>query len=466
MKNIAAFTHTELTDILGLNSRNLPGNCIGISTDSRSIEPGNLYVPLIGEQFDGHAFIEDIISKGACGTLIQESKLSTLTCNVDETPHIIVPDTLHALGALAHAYRKRFDIPIFAIAGAAGKTSTKDCAAHVLSTRKKTLKTIANYNNQIGVPLMMFMLNNEHESAVIEIGTNEPGEIAILTAMLAPTHGLITNIGKEHLEKLIDLDGVEKEETALFAWLEQCGGTRLINMNDERLSPYAHGPRVMSYALDEIADIFAHWTLNDAGLVQMTIQSYHQSEVVNLSLPGKVGAMTAIAAACIGLACEMSIKEIAEALHSYDAPVYTGYGRMARTMMNDIIILNDSYNANPASMITALETLQSMPCIGKRIALLGDMRELGASSIQEHVNLLNNVNSYCDVCIVTGQEFHSAMTSMQLNNDRILYAKSKDECAALIHQLAISGDIVLIKGSRGIKLEQVLEQWRNLFEQS
>lgn len=458
MNNSASFSQEELLSILGDNTQNPPSNCIGISTDSRNIVAGNLYIPLKGEHFDGHAFISDAVSKGAIGVLIQEDACSEIQ-GIDQIPHIIVSNTLHALGQLAHAHRRKFDIPIIAIAGAAGKTSTKDCAAHIVGTLKRTLKTTANYNNQVGVPLMMLQLDATHEAAVIEIGTNEPGEIAILSAMLAPTHGLITNIGKEHLEKLKDLDGVEKEETALFTWLEQCGGTRLINLNDERLKTYANGPRIATYALDMDADIHAKWELNEQGLAIITLESQQSTEIIQLNLPGKVGAMTAIAGACIGLTIGLKISRIADSLRSYEAPVYTGYGRMSKIMLGDIIVLNDSYNANPASMMTALETLSSMPTKGKRIAILGDMRELGDSSGEEHRNLLSKIVDYCDDCIVTGPEFFKATQDSIYNC--ITYADSAEECAQLIHAKAMSGDIVLIKGSRGIQLEKVLEHWHH-----
>jgi len=458
MNNFAAFSQEELLSLLGNRTQYPPSNCIGISTDSRNIIEGNLYIPLKGEHFDGHAFISDALQNGAIGVLIQEDACADIP-GIEHIPHIIVSNTLHALGQLAHAHRRRFDIPIIAIAGAAGKTSTKDCAAHILGTQKQTLNTIANYNNQVGVPLMILQLNESHEAAVIEIGTNEPGEIALLSAMVAPTHGLITNIGKEHLEKLIDLDGVEKEETALFTWLEQCGGTRLINVQDERLKSYAKGPRFVTYALDSEADIHAKWELNEQGFATITLAAHHTSETIQLNLPGKVGAMTAIAGACIGLTIGMTLHQIADALRCYIAPEYTGYGRMSRIMIGDITVLNDTYNANPASMMTALETLYSMPTSGKRIAILGDMRELGDSSAEEHFNLLGKVADYCDDCIVTGPEFQKAFQNT--SHDCILFAESSEECAQIIDAKAKTGDIVLIKGSRGIQLEHVLEHWRH-----
>lgn len=459
MNNTASFTQSELISILGKNSSNLPGDCHGISTDSRQIIEGNMYVPLKGERFDGHAFIDDAVKKGAKAVLIEQDSID-LVQHIDDIPHIIVHDTLHGLGKLAHHHRMRFDIPIIAIAGAAGKTSTKDCAAHVLGSIKNTLKTHANHNNQIGVPLTMLMISEQHEAAVIEIGTNEPGEIDILSTMLAPTHGLITNIGKEHLEKLLDLDGVEKEETALFSYLEQCGGTRLINLNDERLSSYARGPRFLTYGLEISADIHATWTLNEFGLAEIQLSTAHGSENVQLTLPGKVGALTAIASACIGFSCGMQLSMIAEALRNYEAPAYTGYGRMAKEMINGVIVLNDSYNANPASMKTALETLHAMPTNGSRIAVLGDMRELGESALDEHRQLLEQVSGFCDECIITGPEFSRAITSLEITPKNIIKAEDAIGCARLVKALAKPGDIVLIKGSRGIKLEQVLEHWR------
>lgn len=465
MINSASFSQAELLSILGSLSSLLPNDCKGISTDSRTVQPGNLYIPLKGEQFDGHAFIHEAIEKGAIGCLIQHDCLQGIP-DPSSIPHIIVEHTIQALGSLAHHHRKRFDIPIIAIAGAAGKTSTKDCAAHVLGTCKHTLKTMANYNNQIGVPLTMLMLEDNHEAAVIEIGTNEPGEIEILSSMLAPTHGLITNIGKEHLEKLIDLDGVEKEETALFQWLERHGGTRLININDERLKTFAQGPRYITYALDNPADLHATWHLSDQGFAEMELHTAHANEKATLSLPGKVGALTAIAAASIGMACGMTLQQIAQALDNYEAPLYTGYGRMMMTHIDEIIVLNDSYNANPASMMTALETLSAMPCIGKRIAILGDMRELGTTSQEEHRTLLQQVVDYCDTCIVTGDEFSQAFDSMNTMPHSIIVADSVEQCARLVNAQAQSGDIVLIKGSRGIKLERVLEFWREFKTQS
>ena len=467
MINTAHFSTEELLALLGPNTQaEAPSNCTGISTDSRTIQKGNLYIPLRGEQFDGHAFIDKAIESGAAGIIIESQIFHSLSTEIQHYPHIVVDNTLHALGILAHHHRKRFDIPVIAVAGAAGKTSTKDCITHVLGTRKNVLKTQANFNNQIGVPLMLLQLHEDHEAAVIEIGTNEPGEIAILSAILAPTHGLITNIGKEHLEKLIDLDGVEKEETALFEWLDHHGCIRLINVSDERLSKYAKGMKYLTYGIDADADISATFSLNEHGFAHITLQQQFGKQEALLTIPGKVGALTAIASAAVGIACGISLKEIAVALSNYVPPVYHGYGRMAMQTINDIMVLNDSYNANPASMMTALETLQNVQCEGRKIAVLGDMRELGEASFSEHVHLLNILGDYCDIAIVTGQEFKKALDEIKTVSNSIHFAENTDTCAEQLQALAKHSDIVLVKGSRGLQLENVLSRWQEILQKS
>jgi len=231
MTNTATFTQPDLVTMFGPAAASLPTDLTitGISTDTRTLVPGNAFIALRGERFDGHDKIEEALQKGARLILTEDisrvpPRATALACG----------STLHALGTFAWFHRRRFSIPVVAIAGAAGKTSTKDVVAHVLASTMSVLKTEANYNNQVGTPLTLLQLTHEHGAAVIEIGTNEPGEIEILCAMVQPTHGLITNIGKEHLEKLVDLDGVEKEETALFDYLRDHHGVALVNVDDDR----------------------------------------------------------------------------------------------------------------------------------------------------------------------------------------------------------------------------------------
>ncbi|HOQ49292.1 MAG TPA: Mur ligase family protein, partial [Candidatus Kapabacteria bacterium] len=240
LKNKAKFTAAEIKAIFGEeNVINVEqSEFVGVSVDTRSLTEGEIFVPLIGEKIDAHELLPDAFSKGASLALVAKSWFGSNAEKVAGKPLVLVEDTLSALGELALFHRNRFNIPIIAVAGSNGKTTTKDMISAVLSKKFKVLKTYQNFNNRIGVPLMIFNLDDAIECAVIEIGTNEPGEIFILSEILAPTDGIITNIGQEHLEKLIDLDGVEIEETSLFGYLQRHGGTCFINCDDERLSKY------------------------------------------------------------------------------------------------------------------------------------------------------------------------------------------------------------------------------------
>jgi UDP-N-acetylmuramoyl-tripeptide--D-alanyl-D-alanine ligase len=466
--NIARFSADDLALAAGTETASwFPAGCTGISTDTRTLLPGSLFIPLQGETHDGHSHIPAAIQAGAAGIIVEKQRYSEFSTHLNSFPHIIVENSLLTLGALARFHRMRFDIPVIAIAGAAGKTSTKDCAAGILSRVYTTLSTEANFNNRIGVPLMLLQLNEEHQAAVIEIGTNEPGEIQMLSSILRPTHGLITNIGKEHLEKLIDLDGVEKEETALFHWLEHNGGTRIINTDDERLCRYAAGKYYLSYGFTaQHADVRGAWSLpGHGGMPEFAFSMGARSFRTKLQMPGNTGALTALAATAVALAVNIPAADIAAALAEYIPPRYHGYGRMALQSINGAQVLNDTYNANPASMHIALDALQSYRHSKRRIAVVGDMRELGSSAAAEHTDILQKALSSGDLCICTGPEMQAAANSLKAEN--LYYAATPQECAYLLHQLhAGTGDTVLVKGSRGMKMEDVLIHWARLAEQS
>jgi UDP-N-acetylmuramyl pentapeptide synthase len=209
--NTAPFSRANLRELFGEQTNTvLPRDfrALGVSTDTRTLQAGNIFVALVGERFDGHSLISEAVQKGASLVVVNEN--TTVSLASVGAPCLRVENTLHALGELAHFHRSRFEIPVVAVAGAAGKTTTKEMITCVLGQEYTVLKTEGNFNNQIGVPLTLLRLEESHTVAVIEIGTNEPGEIEILSNIVAPTHGIITNIGKEHLEKLIDLDGVER----------------------------------------------------------------------------------------------------------------------------------------------------------------------------------------------------------------------------------------------------------------
>ena len=452
MTNTATFNHADLLSMFGPAAQVLRADLVvrGISTDTRTIVPGNAFVALRGERFDGHDNINEAISKGACLVLTEDVARVPPT-----TPSIACASTLHALGTFGWYHRRRFTIPVIAIAGAAGKTSTKDLVAHVLSSTMRVLKTAANYNNQVGTPLTLLSLTDDHEVAVIEIGTNQPGEIELLSAMVQPTHGLITNIGKEHLELLIDLDGVEKEETALFDYLRDHHGLAFVNADDDRLVKYAPTfTRCISFGVETGADI--HQTIAFDDEVRPALSLVHGSFTLRAQMKtsGLASAYNATCALAVAWALHIPAAQVQHALASYEPPSTHGYGRMVVQRFAGVTILNDCYNANPASMVMALRTLQKFPA-SKHIAVLGDMRELGAAAEEEHMHILSEAHELADVVITMGEEFRRAGTLLDLPH--VIHAETMNGCRDHIREVATGDCAVLVKGSRGMAMEQVID---------
>lgn len=458
MRNTAHFSSVELQQLFAPTTTLPHFECTSVSTDSRTLEKHALFVALVGERFDAHDAIEDVVARGAGCVIVEERREKEISQRFPDLAVIGVANTLHALGALGAYHRKRFSFPVVAVAGAAGKTSTKELTAHVLSTTHTVLKTSANYNNQVGTPLTLLQLSNEYSCAVIEIGTNEPGEIEILSAMVQPTHGVITNIGKEHLEKLIDIDGVEQEETALFRYLVNSGGVALINCDDERLARYATLPRAVSFSTSTAATV--------RGSISFTSELY---PAISFTVDGKeysatvysVGFAWAINALCaisVAYAVGVSPSNICKGLETFTTPAAHGYARMLVEQMGSCTVINDCYNANPESMLMALKTLRAFPCTGKRIALLGDMRELGDSSAEEHKLVVSSVLEYCDVAVLVGNEMHQAAQHVMEQSNKIVLVQ-KEDAAKKLTQLVSEGDVMLVKASRGIALETVLQEF-------
>jgi UDP-N-acetylmuramoyl-tripeptide--D-alanyl-D-alanine ligase len=455
MTNTASFTQSDLLHILGAAAEHLPPTTwiTGVCTDSRTVQPRNAFIALRGERFDGHDHVAAALSAGAVVAVVEESWVSTADASLRDRL-IAVPDTLHALGSFAWYHRRRFTIPVIAIAGAAGKTGTKDLTAHVLATAMTVLKTQANYNNRIGTPLTLLQLTPEHEAAVIEIGTNEPGEIETLCAMVQPTHGLITNIGKEHLEKLIDLDGVEREETALFDYLRDHHGLAFVNADDARLARHAATlPRCITFALDTDADIRP--TVRFDAQLHPSIAIVQDEFTFNapMLVQGLAAARNAVCAVAIAWSLQCTADEIRLGLRTYHPGDVHGYARMTVQEAHGMAILNDCYNANPDSMLLALETLRLYPA-ERRIAVLGDMRELGLAATAEHDAVLARAITCAHFVIALGPEFHRALQRTPAQNT--LAANTHEECARLVREYASANTAVLIKGSRGLAMEHVV----------
>lgn len=469
--NAAPFRHIDLVQVFGESACAGISQAVqtrGVSTDTRTLKPGNLFVALRGERFDGHTLAQEALKKGASAVLVESRERAGVEANA---PIITTPNTLHALGRLAHFHRRRFTIPVLAVAGSAGKTTTKEMTARLLSEHYTVLKTEGNFNNQVGVPLTLLRLTEQHTAAVIEIGTNEPGEIAILSEMVAPTHGIITNVGKEHLEKLIDEDGVEQEETALLRYLADNGGTVFINTNDARLRKYQRF-EWMSYGLAEDSpapDIVATVTLKPSTHAVLSITNSRTGEhcEAHLQSVGVTGARNGLAAAAVGFGLGLTAEQIQRGLEGFrPATSEAGYGRMVAeeiTLSSDrkITLVNDCYNANPTSMYASLETLAATGT-PRRIALLGDMRELGAVAESEHDALLTVLHSasWLSLAVLTGSEMQAAykrFTQKHGTTTSLVYCSTNAECAATLAGILRTGDVLLAKASRGVRLEEALE---------
>ncbi len=463
-KNKAKFTFNELKVLFG-NDLKFEGTgdktCTGVSTDSRTIETDNIFVALKGENFDGNTKAREALDKGASAVIINKDYYEKNLEIFAGLPVIVANNPLQALGTLAKYHRNRFDIPVIMIAGSNGKTTTKEMTVAVLSKKYKVLKTEENYNNQIGVPLTLLQTDDSHQLAVIETGTNEPGEIAILSNIVAPTHGLITNIGREHLEQLIDLDGVEMEETFLFGHLKKYGGKAFINLDDKRLKKYRpHLEQNITYGTDDEADIIADIEFNDNLCAVLEFEDKRilgaskDKFTVKLKSPGYAAALNAIAAVAVGLEFNVPSEDIKQALGEFKPDDKHGYARMALQKTAGITILNDCYNANPDSMRMALLTLKQMKTKGEKFVVLGDMRELGDSSAAEHISLLEEVKAEYKNVYVYGGEMTAA--AKKLNSELIKTFNSHEDLATALKKSIRTGDIVLVKGSRGMEMERII----------
>jgi MurE/MurF fusion protein len=436
-------------------------SCRGISTDTRTLAEGNLFVALKGENFDGHDCLARAARKGASGLLISADRFAANSASVpNDLPVIGVPDTLAALGAIAHDWRLRFRIPVVAITGSSGKTTTKEMIAAIASLSRSVLKTEGNLNNLIGLPLTLLRLRKEHDAAVVEMGTNCPGEIARLAAIAAPDIGLITNIGLAHLEGLGSLEAIREEKVALFAVMDG-QGTALFNRDDQGIAELAGRWRGKSitFGLKAGADITAR-QIEAAGPEGMRFFLVMEGgEIpVHLPVPGEHNVVNALAAAAAASALGFESRAIAAGLALF-RPVP---GRMEiRRLGNGAFLIIDAYNANPASTRGALKTLQGLKGEKKGIAILGDMLELGerAEELHEEIGAVL-ADTGVDAVFLKGplsRATAKGAVRRGFPKENIAFFDDPGEVLDPLKSLLGRGDWILIKGSRKLKMEAVAE---------
>lgn len=449
-KELALITHREFRNPGLLKGKRLTG----ISTDTRSLREGNLFVALRGERADGHRFLAEAFGRGALAAVVEDG---ADVSSVASKSLLVVHSSTHALGMLARLHRDRFDIPVIAVAGSNGKTTTKDMITAVLSTRYTVLSTEGNHNNHIGVPLTLFGLSRKHDVAVVEVGTNHPGELAWLCEILDPTHGLVTAIGREHLEFFGSLEGVAREEGTLYTVLrKRKNGVAFVNADDREVVALARGVRRrVSYGFTAARPVVRGRALqSDArgcAAFELTGPRMKKPQGIRLAVPGVHNGLNALAAAAVGSAFRIPAGDIRRALER----IRPSSKRMELVDLEGVLIFNDTYNANPDSMLASLQTLASARVPGKKIAVLADMRELGPAGPEEHARIGRAVRDLgIDYLLTFGalaRHMHEAA-----GLPFAVHYEQKNVLAEYLAELIAPGDAVLVKGSRGMQMEDVV----------
>jgi UDP-N-acetylmuramoyl-tripeptide--D-alanyl-D-alanine ligase len=425
----------------------------GVGIDSRTLGAGEAFFAIQGHRLDGHAFVAEAASRGAA-CLVVHSLPDAIPAGV---PLVLVDDTTRALGRLAAAHRARFDVPVVAVTGSNGKTTTKEMIAAVLGTRWRVLKPESSFNNQWGLPLTLLRLAPEHEALVVEIGTNQRGEIAALAALAAPTVGVVTSVAAVHTEFLGSLDGVAEEKGALVRALP-AGGCAVLNADDPRVAAMARltAARAITYgraagaavrALDDVRE-------DDAGL-GFTLAVGDGQAPVRLAFAGRHNAINALAAAAAGVALGFGPREIAEGL-AQARPVK---GRCVWRTAGDVRILDDTYNANPGSVRAALDTAVAHRGGRRLVVVLGDMLELGQTTEEDHREAGRRVaGAGAAEFVAMGRHAALAVEAARAAGlAETQHTTTFEETVAHLLKRLAPGDLVLVKGSRGTRMERVAD---------
>ncbi len=425
-----------------------------VCTDSRKLTPGCLFLPWVGERFDGHDFIDAALDAGAAGCLCARAP-ETLR---EDKFYIQVPDTRLALKALASAYRDRFSIPVIQITGSVGKTTTKEMIAAVLGAKLQVWKTPENYNNDVGTPLTLLGLTQQHEAAVIETGMNHFGEIEYLTEMVRPDIAVISNIGDAHIEHLGSREGILKAKCEIFSHLKK-DGLVILNGDDALLDTVAVPFRTVRCGKSEHCQ--ARITeIADYGVegIRCTVATEKGRYPLSIPAPGEHMAYAAAIAAAVGEALGLSREEIARGAASY---VPTGSRMRVLRLPGRRMLLDDCYNANPQSVAAALEILARTAC-DRRVAVLGDMGELGDIRSRAHFNM-GALAAMLGVDLVfavgSGELAGKIADGVALGGGSVLYFPTKEEALPeLRRQLGQEGTVMLVKASHAMKFGWLVER--------
>ena len=426
----------------------------GVSTDSRSVEPGRLFVALRGERFDAHDFMRGAFEAGAAAAVVEHEVQGA-------SPLVVVPDALNALGELARAHRARLGGEWIAITGSAGKSTTKGMLAAVLEAAGPVCAAKASYNNLVGVPLTVLEADASCRFAVCELGTNAPGEIARLAEIVQPTMAIWTNVAPAHLAGLGSLEGVATEKATLLDALGP-DGLAVLNADDARVMAHAkRAARVATFGFSATADVRPlDFSMNGSGRSRFALEG---GAKVVLPLPGRHNAYNALAAAVCARALGVPPVEIARRLAGYEPLAM----RSAVHEAGDVLVLDDAYNANPASFAAALEVLAHIGADRRLVVVAGEMLELGEGAPALHRKLGERIAAVGPAGLLAvgalASEIAAGAVDAGLAPKAARTAADADEAAALVTTLLRPGDAVLVKGSRAVHLERVTDAIRRVF---
>jgi UDP-N-acetylmuramoyl-tripeptide--D-alanyl-D-alanine ligase len=431
----------------------------GVSIDTRTLEPGQLFVAIAGPNHDGHAFLERALRAGAGGLVVEAGR--ELPGELDpQLPTLVVGETTGALGSLAAGHRGGFDGPVVAITGSSGKTTTKEMCAAILSVGASTLKNHGNLNNQFGLPLTLLGREPHQRRVVVELGTNHRGEIAELARIAQPGVGVVTNVGTAHIEYLGSRDGIAQEKGDLLAALP-AQGTAVLNAEDAYAEVLAARTtaRVLSFGRGAGADVRAEGTPQSSGrALAFELRAPQGSAAITVAGLGDTTVANALAAAAAALAAGASLDEVAEGLALY-RPVA---GRLEqRELPGDLTLIDDSYNANPQSMEVALRLLASCGEGGRRVAVLGDMGELGGDAEGAHLEAGRLAATLgIEFLVAVGEQAErvaAGAAEAGMSPSQIRVARTSEEAGAPVKELVEGGGWILVKGSRAMKMERIAQ---------
>jgi UDP-N-acetylmuramoyl-tripeptide--D-alanyl-D-alanine ligase len=425
-----------------------------VSIDSRKVDKSSLFIAIKGEKFDGHDFVRDVIKKGTAAVVIEKKKYSRF--NDLEIPLVLVDDSTKALGWLAKVWRSKLKSKVISLTGSAGKTTTKDMIADLLSEKFKVNKTLANNNNHIGVPLTIFSTTNTHRFLVLEHGTNHFGEIAYTAEIAQPDFSLITNIGNSHLEFLKNKKGVLKEKISLFDVTSKRKGKLFINQDDKLLlglnKKYKNRITYGSKKKSDVKGKILKYTDDGKPVVELRFKK--EKIKTGFNLYGEQSFKNLLAASTVAFEMGLSKKELIKGIKKLSSPDK----RLNVSTYSDFILIDDTYNANPDSMKSSIALLSRIKTFKKKIAILGDMFELGDKSEAYHKNLAKVLmKNRIDKVYSIGKMMKVLGSELKKTGIEFKHFTERKSLSQFILSKDFSDTVILVKGSRGMKMEDFVE---------